>query len=138
MTDPFKYKQQDDKTYIWDQFRKKYFLLTKEEWVRQNMLLYMVTVKKYPQPLISIEKKITVGHTTKRYDALVYKNDLPWLLLECKEENTPLDKHVLQQVLAYKSVLDVQYITVGNGHDVLSYHVTEQIWFNGFPDYEDL
>lgn len=136
MNDPFKYKLQNDKQHIWDPYRKKYVQLTKEEWVRQNILLHLVSVKKYPASLISVEKQIKVGNTHKRYDAVIYRDDKPWLLLECKEENEVLDSKSLQQILAYKSVLAVSYLSITNGKEVHTYSIVTQSWMQAFPEYE--
>jgi hypothetical protein len=136
MNDPFKYKLLNDKQHIWDEYRKKYVQLTKEEWVRQNILFYLVSVKKYPASLISVEKQILVGNTRKRYDAVVYRNDKPWLLLECKAENEVLEAKSLQQILAYKSVLAVSYLSITNGKEVHTYSIDAQSWMQGFPEYE--
>jgi hypothetical protein len=137
MSDPFQYLQKENKTYIWDAYRKKYVFLSKEEWVRQNMLYYLVQVKQYPSALISVEKQITVGSLKKRYDAVIYHNDKPWLLLECKEENEKLNDAVLQQLLSYKSVMDVAYIAITNGREAHCYDIQHQTWIQGFPDYPE-
>lgn len=136
MADPFRYKKIKDTLHILDPFRRKYVVLTPEEWVRQNILHYLVHQKKYPTGLISVEKEIMVGSLKKRYDVLIYKNDLPWLLLECKEESVPLTDKALQQILAYKSVLNVAFISLTNGKQVFSYAVAEGKWMDGFPEYE--
>ena len=44
----FKIKSEDNRKYIFDEIRKKYLLLTPEEWVRQNFIKYLVKEKKYP------------------------------------------------------------------------------------------
>ena len=53
----FKLKKIDNKTFIFDFLRKKYFLLTPEEWVRQHVLNFLV-LKKIPVTHIAVEKKI--------------------------------------------------------------------------------
>lgn len=47
----YKTKQVLDKTYILDVVRKKYVLLTPEEWVRQHMLHYLIHHCLYPKRL---------------------------------------------------------------------------------------
>lgn len=133
--DPFQYEIREGKTYIWDAYRKKYVFLSKEEWVRQNILYYLVQQKGYPTASISVEKQIRVGNTRKRYDAVVYVKQTPWLLLECKEEQEALNDAVLQQLLAYKSVLNVTHIAVTNGRQAFHYHIDLNTWQEGFPEY---
>ena len=43
----FQIKKVDGKDFIFDRVRKKWLLLTEEEWVRQNFVQYLVQVKKY-------------------------------------------------------------------------------------------
>ena len=125
----------DGKEYVFDIIRKKHVVLTQEEWVRQQLIHYLVHNKSYPAILMSVEKQIQVGSTKKRYDLVVYKQDQPWLLLECKAEHTLLNEVVLQQILAYKSVLPVAYLSISNGKQIFSYSVKDQHWLEGFPEY---
>ena len=42
----FKVKQEDSKELIFDPLRRRWLILTPEEWVRQNFVQYLVQVKK--------------------------------------------------------------------------------------------
>lgn len=109
-------KQQDDKEFIFDEVRKSWILLTPEEWVRQNFLQYLMQVKKYPASLIAVEKEIKLGDLKKRFDIVVYDRDsVPWMIIECKEMNVPLNSSVLDQVLRYNISLQVPYLVITNG-----------------------
>ena len=44
----FRTKSEDGKGFIFDDIRKKFVVLTPEEWVRQNMIEYLKD-KKYPK-----------------------------------------------------------------------------------------
>ena len=44
----FNIKLIEQRKYIFDFIRKKFVILTPEEWVRQNFLKYLVEEKKYP------------------------------------------------------------------------------------------
>jgi hypothetical protein len=73
-------------------------------------------VKGYPASLIAVEKEIDVGERKKRFDIVVYdRNSKPFMLIECKEMNVPLDASVIEQVLRYHSVLQVHYLVITNG-----------------------
>ena len=101
---------------IFDAVRKRWVVLTPEEWVRQNFLQYIIHVKKYPSSLIAVEKEISLGELKKRFDIVVYgKDSKPWMIIECKEMNVVLDKTVLDQVLRYNMVLQVPYLVITNG-----------------------
>ena len=111
-----KIKAAGDKEFIFDEFRKRWILLTPEEWVRQNFLQYLTQIKKYPASLIAIEKEIKLGELKKRFDIVVYDNETkPWMIVECKEMNVALDKSVLDQVLRYNISLNVPYLVITNG-----------------------
>lgn len=131
---PFKTKIIDGKEYIFDLVRKKFIILTPEEWVRQNMLHYMIHVKKYAPSLISVERQIKIGTLKKRYDIVVYQQDKPWLIVECKSETETINPNVVNQILAYQSVLQVHYLSLTNGKEIRTYDIKSQVWFEGFPD----
>ena len=117
----FRIKKEDDKEWIFDEFRKQWVRLTPEEWVRQNMLQYLVQVKKYPASLIAVEKEVNVGEMKKRFDILIYKDSIPWMIIECKEMNIPLDESVLKQVLNYNTRLQTPYVVITNGTSVYGF-----------------
>jgi hypothetical protein len=111
----FRLKNEDGKEFIFDDLRKQWTRLTPEEWVRQNMLQYLVQEKKYPASLIAIEKEIMLGELRKRFDILVYKEASPWMVIECKEMDTPLNESVLRQALNYNIGLQTRYLVITNG-----------------------
>ena len=114
---PFKIETREDKEHIFDPLRKKWVRLTPEEWVRQNFLQYLIQVMQYPAALIAIEKEIQIGELKKRFDILVYKDDRPWLLIECKEMNVPISESVMQQLLRYQITVQADYLIVTNGNE---------------------
>ncbi len=111
-----KIKTDAGKELIFDEIRKRWVILTPEEWVRQNFLQYLLQQKKYPAALIAIEKEIALGELKKRFDIVVYdSNTKPWMVIECKEMNTTLNAAVLDQGLRYNITLQVSYIVITNG-----------------------
>lgn len=122
-----KIKNEDDKEFIFDEVRKRWVILTPEEWVRQNFLQYLIQIKKYPASLIAVEKEIKLGELKKRFDIVVYdSNTKPWMIIECKEMNVKLDKTVLDQVLRYNITLHVPYLVVTNGSYCMALHVKDE------------
>ena len=102
--------------FIFDEVRKRWIILTPEEWVRQNFLQYLTRVKAYPSSLIAVEKEIALGDMKKRFDIVVYdKNSTPWMIVECKEMNVALDQAVLDQVLRYNINLQSSFLVITNG-----------------------
>jgi hypothetical protein len=113
----FRIKNENGKEFIFDKFRKKWLVLTPEEWVRQNFVQYLIQIKNYPSSLIAMEKEIQLGELKKRFDILVYDNDhKPWMMIECKAAEIKLDDDVLQQVLRYNISVPVKYIVITNGN----------------------
>ncbi len=116
---PFKIKALNGKDQIFDPFRKTWVVLTPEEWVRQNLLQYLVQNLHYPSSLIAVEKEIKLGELSKRFDIVVYKNELPWMIIECKEAKVALNEETMEQILQYQQVLTAQYLFISNGHETL-------------------
>lgn len=108
--------------YIFDPTRKKYLLLTPEEWVRQSLVAYLVHSRQYPQSLISIERGLKYEKRQKRSDIVVYdRMGQAFLLIECKAMYIPMDQKVLEQAAQYNHVLQAPYLAVTNGQDCLAY-----------------
>jgi len=112
----FKIKNQDDKELIFDEVRKKWVVLTPEEWVRQNMLQYLIRVKKYPVSLIAVEKGIKLGELAKRCDIVVYnKQGAPVIIIECKAMDVNLNGDTAEQIIRYNLSLPATYLIITNG-----------------------
>lgn len=116
---PFKIKALNGKDQIFDPFRKIWVVLTPEEWVRQNLLQYLVQNLHYPSILIAVEREIKLGELSKRFDIVVYKNEMPWMIIECKEANIALNEKTIDQILQYQQVLTAQYLFISNGHETM-------------------
>ena len=136
---PYQVKIKEDagKEFIFDEFRKRWVILTPEEWVRQNFLQYITQTKKYPASLIAIEKEIKLGEVKKRFDLLVYDTETkPWMIVECKEMNVALNKAVLDQVLRYNIALNVPYLVITNGMHCMAFNLKENkiLEIDSLPD----
>ncbi|MHB8259825.1 MAG: type I restriction enzyme HsdR N-terminal domain-containing protein [Bacteroidia bacterium] len=103
-------------TQVFDFIRKKYVLLTPEEWVRQHTLHFLVEEKKFPKGLIEVEKQITLFNTIKRVDILVRDTNLnPFLLVECKAADVPLKQNEINQLSRYQITIKAPYCMLTNG-----------------------
>ena len=112
----FKIKSEDNRKYIFDEIRKKYLLLTPEEWVRQNFIKYLVKEKKYPQQLISIEMEFKISKLIKRCDIVVFnKSGRPNLIVECKSPSITINQNTFDQISDYNRHFNVNYLIVTNG-----------------------
>ena len=98
--------------------RKKKFLLTPEEWVRQHVIAYLIQVKKYPLSRISVEKTLKYNAMIKRWDIAVFDSNFDsFLLVECKSARIKLGNDTLSQVLTYQSTFRGKFISITNGLD---------------------
>ena len=121
----FNIKTTNQKDYIFDSIRKKWILLTPEEWVRQNIVAYLTQTLQYPPTLLAIEKEIAVNGLKRRCDIVVYAHNYPWMIIECKEPSVNLDEKVLTQILHYNSKLDVPYLIISNGKETVGWVINE-------------
>jgi hypothetical protein len=136
----FRVKKQGDKDFIFDVIRKKWLLLTPEEWVRQNFIQYLLQVKKYPATLVALEKMIVLGELKKRFDILVYdRQHRPWMMIECKSPSVALDDTVLHQLLRYHISVPAGLLVITNGEYSYAWEKREgQLHgLEGLPDWPD-
>lgn len=111
-----KVKREGQKALVFDEIRKKWLVLTPEEWVRQHLVNYLITTKNFPKSLLSLEKEIDLNGTKKRYDLVVYNSRLiPIVLVECKAPDILLTEEVAEQALRYNLKLGVNYLLITNG-----------------------
>jgi len=134
---PFKIKAINGKDQIFDPFRKIWVVLTPEEWVRQNLLQYLVQTLHYPSSLIAVEKEIKLGELSKRFDIVVYKNEQAWMIIECKEAKVSLNEKTMEQILQYQQVLTALYLFISNGHETLGAKIEsgKLLALQNFPEY---
>lgn len=134
-----KLKKEGEKEFIFDEFRKRWCVLTPEEWVRQNMLQYLTQLKNYPAALIAIEKEIFLGELKKRCDIVVYnRNAVPWMIIECKEMKVSLSPKTLEQTLRYHIALPAKYLVITNGSYCFGFEKKDNqfLEINAMPNYE--
>jgi type I site-specific restriction-modification system R (restriction) subunit len=112
----FRFNSKGEKTYIFDVVRKRFVLLTPEEWVRQNFMQYLISEKNYPQSLMAVEKQISLNGKLFRFDLVVYrKNGQPLLVAEFKAPDVKISQETFNQVVRYNMSLKVKHVLVSNG-----------------------
>jgi hypothetical protein len=125
---PFEYKVKkiDEKLHIFDIIRRKYLLITPEEWVRQHVLHWLINHHHYPKSLIRTESGLQYNQLAKRTDILVYdRNGLPFMLVECKASFVPLTQQVLEQAIRYNAILKAPYLLISNGLEHLLFEIRQ-------------
>jgi hypothetical protein len=134
-------KKSEGKIWIFDGIRKKYLVLTPEEWVRQHLIHYFVHYLKYPKTLISVERGLTYNQLQKRSDIVVFdRSGNPWMIVECKSPEIALDQKSVMQVAAYNSDTKAKYVSISNGLKHFCYEpkpdVKEAMLLQEFPAYD--
>ena len=134
----FQWQVENDKRKLWDAFRKKWIVLTPEEWVRQHLLHYL-TSQGYPPTCMQVERMVTYNGINKRFDVLIRnRQGHPWLLIECKAPQVPITQAEVYQIAAYNNTLKAPYLCLTNGIDTYLAQVSEQgiTALEGLPRYE--
>ena len=137
----FRYTVKENKKYIFDIIRKKYVLLTPEEWVRQNFIHYLINEKGYIQSLVRVEMFFKLNRLAKRADiALFNRNGQPKVLVECKSPKVTISQVVFEQVARYNLSFKVDFLIVTNGLQhyccKMDYEKKSYIFVNEIPSFE--
>ena len=112
----FRFKNRENKPLIFDVVRKKFMVLTPEEWVRQNTIQYLVKELNIPLSLINVEKQIKLHGTIKRYDIVTFNPDGSiHLIVECKADSIKISQDTFDQIARYNLVLKSTFLMVTNG-----------------------
>lgn len=112
----FRFKNSENKVLVFDEIRKKFIVLTPEEWVRIHVVQFLIQEKNYPKSLINVEKVIKINGLVKRYDVVVFQsNGSIFLVIECKQPNVPISQTVFDQIARYNLTLNADYLMVTNG-----------------------
>ncbi len=101
---------------VWDVVRKKWVVLTPEEWVRQHLLHFLATERGWSLALMAVEKTLRYNSLTRRADLVAFNSSMqPLLLAECKAPDVVINQSVLDQAALYNRAMNVNYILVTNG-----------------------
>lgn len=121
---PFQLRKDDNRVWIFDTLRKKYLVLTPEEWVRQHFLQYLVGPLQYPKALIRVEGGLSYNQLAKRSDIVVFSREgKPWMVIECKSPDQPINDNTLRQASVYNRTLQARYLVVTNGLVHYYFHI---------------
>lgn len=136
----FELTERNGKLCIFDSLRKKFLILTPEEWVRQHMIHFLVLYKKYPKSLFALEKGLKYNSVQKRFDILVLdRTGQPFLLIECKASDVKLSQKTAEQIAVYNKSIGAPYIGVSNGMQHLFLQLagnqTEYIQLKELPNF---
>jgi hypothetical protein len=137
----FRFKNSENKVAIFDEIRKKFIILTPEEWVRQHVVQYLLQEKKYSKSYVNVEKLIKIKGLTKRYDVVVYQpNGKLFLLIECKSFDVKISQQTFDQIARYNLTLKAKYLMVTNGQNhyfcQMDFENEKYVFLKDLPDFE--
>lgn len=138
----FRLKNSENKVAIFDEIRKKFIILTPEEWIRQHVIQFLLQDKNYPKSYINVEKLIKVNDLSKRYDIIVYQsNGEIYLLIECKSSDIKIDQTTFDQIARYNLTLKAKYLMVTNGLNhyfcQMDFEKEKYIFLKELPNFEN-
>lgn len=137
----FRFKSSENKVAAFDEIRKKFIILTPEEWVRLHTVQYLIIEKKYPKSFINVEKQLKIGKRIKRYDIVVYnsKGEIH-IIVECKAPSIKITQDTFDQIARYNMSLDARFLMVTNGLEhhfcQLDYELEKYHFLQALPEYQ--
>ncbi|MGV8095962.1 MAG: type I restriction enzyme HsdR N-terminal domain-containing protein [Mangrovibacterium sp.] len=139
----FRTREDAGKTYIFDEIRKKFLLLTPEEWVRQNFIRYLSNEKGFPPALMVIERGLKINQNPFRADLLVYdRMGAPLLVVEFKAPEVKITQKAFDQIARYNMQFKVPYLIVSNGLDhyccKIDFLAENYIFLKEIPEFKEL
>lgn len=112
----FRFKNSKNKIAAFDEIRKKFIILTPEEWVRLHTVQFLKNEKNFPHSHINVEKQLRLGKLLKRYDVVVYTpTGEIQLIVECKAPSVKITQDTFDQIARYNMALKARYLMVTNG-----------------------
>lgn len=137
----FRFKNSENKIAAFDEIRKKFVILTPEEWVRMHVVKYLISEKKYPKSLINVEKQLKIGKRIKRYDIVVFNSEGKVdIIIECKAPSIKISQETFDQIARYNMSLDAAYLMVTNGlqhfYCQLDYELEKYHFLESLPEYQ--
>jgi len=109
-------QKQNGKDYVFDRLRKQFVRLTPEEFVRQQLVSFLIEYKSYPAGRMANEVEITLGNVKKRCDTVLYDDYLqPIMIIEYKSPSISVSQRTFDQIARYNLTLQVPWLIVSNG-----------------------
>lgn len=119
---PLQVRQTPQRTEVHDPLRRRWVVLTPEEFVRQQLVLHLTLALGVPLQLMAIERGVRVLGRARRFDLVVYgRSGQPRLLAECKHPESRLGPEALHQAAQYNSHVGASWLVVTNGVELWVY-----------------
>jgi len=139
----FKLIKEKNKLKIFDNVRKLFVVLTPEEWVRQNYIMFLINEKQVPASHIVAESQLKVHELKKRTDIIIYNKKMEAsVLIEFKSPSVKINSTVFEQINIYNIALKLKYLVVTNGlkhyYSIINYQDNKIDFINDLPMYDEL
>ena len=129
----FRLEERKGMVYLFDERRKKWILLTPEEWVRQHFIRYLSDYRGFPGQLMAVEKKVMINGLSQRFDLLVYdRRGKPLLVAEFKAPGIEITQEAFSQAFRYNSILKAPFTLISNG---MTHFVCKTDYLTGATEY---
>ena len=128
---------------IFDPLRRKHVRLTPEEWVRQNLVQYLVQDMGFPPGRTAVESGFSHKGVRHRADVIVHNGrGEPVLMAECKAPDVKIKQEAFDQIARYNTTVGSDYLVVTNGVTHYCYALDRKErsyrFLRSLPRYEDL
>jgi hypothetical protein len=137
----FRVSKEAGKTAVFDIIRRKFIVLTPEEWVRQHLVHYMIDHLKYPKALINVEDGLRVNKMQKRSDVVIHnRRGSIFMIAECKSFKIKLKQGAMDQLSNYNQRYKAAYLALTNGRELflcqMDYERKSAQFISEFPEFK--
>ncbi|WGH25102.1 MAG: type I restriction enzyme HsdR N-terminal domain-containing protein [Candidatus Shikimatogenerans bostrichidophilus] len=120
--------------------RKKFYIFSYEELLRQKIILYLILIKGYNISNISVEEFLYIKNRIYKIDILVKKKNYPYFIIECKSPRIKINHNNFNQILQYGKILNNKYYLLTNKIDHIIFKIKKNKLFfiKNIPKYRNL
>lgn len=128
---------------IYDSLRRRYYVVTPEELVRQNFVYWLTAFLHYPPEIMANEIGISVNGARRRCDTVVLRpGRTPLAIIEYKAPDVTITQQTFDQIARYNSCLHADYLIVSNGREHyccrMDYEEGGYSFLKEVPDYRQI
>lgn len=121
---------ENGRRWLWNPTRRQLLKMRPEERVRLQVMEWLQHECGIPMNRMSSELPVKLrlkpDEAMKRADILAYSADFkPFLLVECKAEDIPLNEKAALQIAAYNEDISAPFLMLTNGRDERCYKIEE-------------
>ena len=101
---------------VWDHLRRRWIVLTPEEYIRQQFTHWMTDSLGYPSARLALEVSLELNGMKRRCDAVFYdRQSQPQIIIEFKAPHIHISQQTFNQICRYNMAMHVPLLIVSNG-----------------------